>query len=128
MQLSLGTIEAGWTFTGWSPSLIDDKVTILGNTEVTATFSQEQYALTVVSAHAPVTKTPDLLTYTYGQEVQLSLGTIEAGWTFTGWSASLIDDKVTINGNTDVTATFNQDQYTLTVVSAHAPVTKNPDR
>ncbi len=58
--------------------------------------------------------------------MQLSLGTIEAGWTFTGWSASLIDDKVTINGNTEVTATFNQEEYALTVVSAHAPVTKNP--
>ena len=56
-----------------------------GNKTVTANFTQDAYTLTVISAHGPVTKDPDQPTYTYGTEVQLTMGTVDAGWTFTGW-------------------------------------------
>jgi VCBS repeat-containing protein len=119
--------DAGWTFTGWTPSLSANKVTITGDTTVTANFTQNEYTLTVNSAHGTVTKTPDQLTYHYGEEVTLSV-TADLGWTFTGWTPSLTANKVTITGDTTVTANFTQNEYTLTVNSAHGTVTKSPDK
>jgi uncharacterized repeat protein (TIGR02543 family) len=121
------TPEAGWTFTGWTPSLTDNRVTITGNTTVTANFTQDEYTLTVNSAHGTVTRTPDQPTYHYGDVVTLSIAP-EAGWTFTGWTPSLTSNQVTITGNTTVTANFTQDEYTLTVNSEHGTVTKSPDQ
>ncbi len=72
--------------------------------------TQDQYELTIVSAHAPVTKSPDQELYTYGTPVTLTLGTVESGWTFTGWSANVIAGVVTMNADTTVTASFTQDQ------------------
>ncbi len=121
------TADPGWTFTGWTPSLTGNKVTINGNTTVTANYSQNEYTLTIVSDHGTVTKNPDKLTYLYGEEVTLSAAA-DPGWTFTGWTPSLTGNKVTINGNTTVTANYSQDEYTLTVVSDHGTVTKSPDK
>ena len=121
------TAEPGWTFTGWTPALTDNKVTITGNTSVTANYSQDAYTLTVTSAHGTVTKSPEQTTYRYGDVVTLS-ATAEPGWTFTGWTPALTDNKVTITGNTSVTANYSQDAYTLTVVSAHGTVTKSPEQ
>ncbi len=81
------------------------------DTTVTASFTQDQYELTIVSAHAPVTKSPDQELYTYGTPVTLTLGTVESGWTFTGWSGNVIAGVVTMNADTTVTASFTQDQY-----------------
>ncbi len=128
VTLTMGTVADGWTFTGWSSNVVDNKVTITADTTVTAAFTQNTYTLTVVSDHAPVTKSPDQETYTYGQEVTLTMGTVADGWTFTGWSSNVVDNKVTITADTTVTAAFTQDTYTLTVVSDHAPVTKSPDQ
>ena len=64
-----------------------------------------------------MSKVPDQTTYTYNQTVVLTMGTVDAGWTFTGWSgagATGIDPcTVTITGNTTVTANFTQDEYSL---------------
>ncbi len=128
VTLTLGTVESGWTFTGWSGNVIAGVVTMNADTTVTASFTQDQYELTIVSAHAPVTKSPDQELYTYGTPVTLTLGTVESGWTFTGWSGNVIAGVVTMNADTTVTASFTQDQYELTIVSAHAPVTKSPDQ
>ena len=114
------------TFTGWTPSLTDDKVTINGNTTVTANFTQDEYTLTIVSAHGTVTKDPEQATYHYGDKVTLSMAADR--WTFTDWTPALTDNKVTISGNTTVTANFTQDEYTLTIVSAHGTVTKDPEQ
>ena len=121
------TADPGWTFTGWTPSLTGNKVTINGNTTVTANYSQNEYTLTIVSNHGTVTKSPDKLTYLYGEEVTLSAAA-DPGWTFTGWTPSLTGNKVTINGNITVTANYSQNEYTLTIVSDHGMVTKSPDK
>ena len=79
-----------------------------GNCYVTATFTQAEYTLTIVSAHGSVTKTPDQFTYHYGDSVTL-VATADAGWTFTGFSSP---SPVTINGDTTITANYTQDEYT----------------
>jgi len=59
--------------------------------------------------------------------------TAEAGWTFTGWSGDLssTDNPATfaIVGNTSISATFAQDEYTLTVdTDGDGSVTVEPDQ
>ena len=136
VDLSMGAVDPGWTFTGWSgggcTGTAPCTVTMNADTIVTANFTQDAYTLTVVSAHGPVTKDPDQPTYTFGTEVDLSMGAVDPGWTFTGWSGGgctgTAPCTVTMNADTIVTANFTQDAYTLTVVSAHGPVTKDPDQ
>jgi len=121
------TPAAGWTFTGWTPTLTNNQVTITGNTSVTANYTQNEYTLTIVSAHGTVTKTPNQTTYHYGDVVTLS-ATAAAGWTFTNWTPTLTGNQVTITGNMTVTANYTQNEYTLTIVSEHGTVTKTPNQ
>lgn len=121
------TPEPGWTFTGWTPSLANDQVTITGDTTVTANYTQDNYTLTINSDHGTVTKSPDQSTYHYGDAVTLSV-TPEPGWIFTGWTPSLTDNQVTITGDTIVTANYTQNEYDLAITTEHGVVTKNPDQ
>ena len=67
-------------------------------------------------------KSPDQPTYHYGEVVTLSV-TPEAGWTFTGWTPSLVDNQVTITGNMTITANYIQKIYLpLIMGSGGAPM------
>ena len=61
---------------------------------------------------------PDQDTYVYGDEVTLT-ATAASGWVFSGWSGDASGTNsvttVTIEGDTAVTATFEQEAYTLDV-------------
>jgi hypothetical protein len=86
---------------------------------VTATFTQNAYTLAIsLSGQGSVSKSPDQATYTWGTNVTLTANG-KIGWAFASWSggASGTVNPVIVNitGNTGVTATFNQIQYTLTV-------------
>ena len=128
VTLGMTAVDPGWTFTGWTPALPDNEITITGNTTVTANFTQNEYTLNVVSADGTPTKTPDQATYLYGDVVTLGMTAVDPGWTFTGWTPALPDNEITITGNTTVTANFTQNEYTLNVVSAHGTPTKTPDQ
>jgi hypothetical protein len=125
--------EAGWSFTSWSGGLTGSSnpafVTIQGNTSVTADYTQNEYTLTVTSAHGTVTKNPEQATYHYGDVVELT-ATPSTGWSFDYWSGGLTGSlnpaSVTISGNTSVTANYAEIEYSLTVTSAHGTVTKMP--
>ena len=95
-----------------------------GNRTVTATFTQDEYTLTIVSAHGTVTKTPDQLTYHYGDSVTL-VATADAGWTFTGFSSP---SPVTINGDTTIDCELRQDEDTLTLTTVGNGTVKEPDQ
>jgi uncharacterized repeat protein (TIGR02543 family) len=105
--------DPGWTFTGWSECSGTDpcSVTMTGDKTVTATFTQDEYTLEVVSEHGTVTKSPEQTTYHYGDVVQLE-AVPDADWEFTGWSggASGMDNpiSVTIQGNTSITASYGE--------------------
>ncbi len=62
-------------------------------------------------------KEPDQTTYTYGTEVLLTMGVVDAGWTFTGWSGGgcigIDPCTVTMNADTTVTANFALNTFTL---------------
>ncbi len=113
----------GWSFSGWSGDLSGSAnpaaITMDGNKTVTATFTQNQYTLTLnIVGNGSVTKVPNQSTYTYGTVVTLT-PVPATGWIFSSWSGDLsgsgVPGSVTINGHKVVTATFIQIEYSLTV-------------
>ena len=102
------TPDPGWSFGSWSANAAGGSVTIHSNTTVTATFTQDEYSLTINKVgNGTVTKVPDQATYHYGDVVALTAAADE-GWSFVSWSANVVGGDVTINANTTVTATFRQ--------------------
>ena len=121
------TTAPGYTFLTWSATggTTFDSATsastnahIVGADTITATFTQNQYSLTIslVGTGCSVTQTPNQATYTYGSSVQLT-PVAAVGWTFSGWSGALTGSanpgSVTITDNAQVTATFTQNKYLL---------------
>ena len=131
------TASVGWTFAGWSGDAFGTvnptSVTMNADKSVTATFTQNQYTLTVtVIGSGSVSKSPSQATYTWGTNVTLN-ATAGVGWTFAGWSVDVSGSAnpttVNMTGNKAVTATFTQDQYTLTVtVIGGGSVSKSPSQ
>ena len=120
------TASPGYTFTGWSGATVtDNKVTIQGNTSITATFTPvapDEYTLSVVVnplGKGSVDIKPLKATYQYGEKVTLT-ALANPGWTFTGWSGDVISTAnpliITMDGNKNITANFTQNVYTLTVL------------
>ena len=44
VTLGMTAVDPGWTFTGWTPALPDNEITITGNTTVTANFTENNTA------------------------------------------------------------------------------------
>ncbi len=111
----------GWTFANWSGDLSGNtnpnSITMNSEKAVTATFTRDQYILTVnVIGQGSISKNPDQPNYTYGQQVTLT-PTLAAGWTFSSWSGACSGNGtciVTMDGNKSVTASFTRIEYTLT--------------
>lgn len=131
------TASPGWSFAAWSGDLSGTDnpaaITMDGNEVVTATFTRDEYTLTVgVEGEGIASKDPQRETYFHGDVVTLT-ATADPGWSFAGWSGDLSGmdnpETITMDGNKDVTATFNEDQYTLTVnVAGQGSVNREPDR
>ena len=70
-------------------------------------FEYGSFTLTVtVMGNGSVAKNPDKVGYIFGEVVTLT-ATANPGWSFSGWSgATVTDNKLTIAGNTTVTANF----------------------
>jgi uncharacterized repeat protein (TIGR02543 family) len=122
----------GWTFSGWSGDLTGESnpatITMDGNKTVTATFTQNQYTLTMnYVGNGFVTKLPNQATYTYGTIVNLT-AQADDGWTFSGWSgdASGFDrtTSVIMNSDATVTATFTEN----TPPQVYLFLNMNPDQ
>ena len=123
--------DLGYHFVNWSDGSTANPrtdINVTGNVTVTASFTANTYTLEVtVVGNGAVTKEPDKTSYLDGEEVTLT-ATPEEGWSFGSWSENVFDGKVTIHGNTTVTASFTQNEYTLTINSNHGTVVKSPDQ
>jgi uncharacterized repeat protein (TIGR02543 family) len=114
----------GWQFSGWSGDAAgtanSTSITMTSNKIVTATFTQIEYNLTVITigAGCSVTKTPNKTTYHYGDVVTLT-PIAGAGYTFANWMGHLTGNSnpaiISINGSKLVVANFVQFNYTLDV-------------
>lgn len=145
---------ADWTFAGWSGDITEAGatalVTMTESKEVTATFTNTTpYAVNVnvVSQKADgsdggdaggaVTRNPSKPTYLFGEEVELTAAPTP-GWSFMGWSGDWegveLAATVPVTGNMDITATFDQDEYTVETlvinegVGAGGAITVEPDK
>jgi FlaG/FlaF family flagellin (archaellin) len=115
------TAQTGYTFNQWestgSITFVDagsasTTATVSGAGTITATFTQDEYTLTVnVDGSGSVTKNPNQATYHYGDSVTLTANP-GTGYHFTEWSGDLSGstnpETIVINGNTAVTATFEE--------------------
>ncbi len=116
-----------WTFAGWGGALTGSElvktITMTRSESVTATFTNSTlYTMNVNVASqgdgvgGTVTKTPDLAGYAYGTNVTL-VATPTPGWSFVGWSGDYTGTEpqavVPVTGNMNITATFDQDEYTV---------------
>jgi hypothetical protein len=119
------TAESGWTFAAWSGDVTSGGnplvITVTGDAAITATFSRDEYTLTVnrpPEAGGSVQVAPEQPTYHYGEVVTLT-ATSSVGWSFVVWSGALrgtdSQGAYTVAGNTVATATFAAAEYTLNV-------------
>src|SRR5690625_1021146 len=119
--------DHGWYFSHWEGDLESEEnpeaITVEGETEVTAVFERLDFPLTInIEGEGTVTqqivpaKTTD---YTYETVIELT-ATPETGWTFVRWEDDLEGNEnpidITIDDEKEVTAVFEENQYTLTVV------------
>jgi len=100
---------------------------------VESTPTPDEYTLTInIVGNGSVAKSPDQATYLDGDAVQLT-ATADPGWSFDSWSGDLTGntnpDTITMDGDKSVTATFAQDEYTLTInIVGNGSVAKSPDQ
>ena len=106
----------GWSFDSWSGDLAGstnpETITMDDDKSVIATFTQDQYTLTIDTVgNGSVAKNPDSATYTHGETVELT-ATAEPGWSFDSWSSDLAGstnpETITMDGDKSVIATFTQ--------------------
>jgi len=128
-----------WTFSAWSGDFSGsnnpDTITMDANKTVTATFTEDQNHVTLTintDGSGSVTKTPDQATFTYGTIVDVN-AIADPGWTFDSWSGDLTGstnpNSITMDDNKSITATFTEDQYTLTInTDGNGSVTKDPNQ
>jgi uncharacterized repeat protein (TIGR02543 family) len=137
----IATPDPGYHFVNWTGDTanvanVNDAsttVTMHGNYTITANFAQNEYTLTINTVGSgTVTRNPDQATYHYGDIVQLTASP-DTGWSFSAWSGDLSGSvnpsNIVINDNKTVTATFIQNEYTLTINTVGSgTVTRNPDQ
>ncbi len=112
----------GWTFASWSGGATGTSnpvtITITDNTSVTATFTQDVYSLTVNTVGGGLVNLNYTGPYYYGDVVELT-AVPSIGWSFGSWSGDLSGsvnpETILIDGDKSVTATFTQNEYSLTV-------------
>ena len=104
----------GWSFDDWTgpdaSEIVGDKITMIKDMEVTATFTEDQYTLdiTIVGAGCSVGVNP-AGPYIHGIVVTLT-PVPDVGWVFGAWSGpdvgEIVGDKITMTKDMEVTATF----------------------
>ena len=106
--------DIGWSFASWSGDISGDNnseiITMYGDKNVTAYFTQDQYILNItIVGLGSVSKIPDQINYTYGTNVILTANP-GTRYKFYNWSGDITGNNKTeiINMTSDkfITATF----------------------
>jgi hypothetical protein len=114
----------GWAFSKWIGSLtgVDPNPTIVfkSDKKITAVF-EEMYELTInIDGGGDVTTNPEKAFYFNGDEITLQ-AVANPGWKFKEWSGDLVgtnpNPTIIVTKDTQITAVFEQKQYTLTVTT-----------
>ncbi|MBQ7210231.1 MAG: InlB B-repeat-containing protein, partial [Paludibacteraceae bacterium] len=115
----VATPATGYHFVAWSDGVetAERTIKVEDNITLTATFASNDYTLTLsVEGEGTVMGAG---TYKYGEQVEISAQAAE-GYTFVGWSDEVTDAvrTITIEGDLELTARFEQITYTLTLLSS----------
>ena len=110
------TADAGWSFDSWIGDVADTSspsttVTMDATKTVTATFTQDQYTLTINTVGSGTVDQVPTPPYYQGDNTVVTLtANPAAGWSFSAWSVDLIGTvspaDITMDGDKMVTATF----------------------
>ncbi len=122
------TADPGWTFNDWSGDVISTtnpvQITMDANKVVTATFTQDEYTLTLLTNGDGTAAADPVGPYNYGEVITLT-ATADPGWSFTDWSGDVISTtnpvQITMDANKVVTATFADNTPPNTTITAHPP-------
>ncbi len=130
------TAAPGWTFAGWSGDTTATTnplvIPAIGNRAYVATFTHDEYTLTVNATNGSVSKDPDSTSYHYGTTVSLT-ATPATGYHFVSWSGAATGSSnpvvVTMDQSKSVTANFAINQYAVDVSTVgNGSATKTPDQ
>lgn len=135
------TANAGYQFANWggdaNGTSLSITITMNANKSVTANFTANQYTLTLTTnptASGSIIKSPNKLSYTYGEQVTLTAAA-NSGYSFANWSGDAsgtsLSVSVTMNANKNVVANFLAAQYTLNILidpEDAGTVSKTPDK
>ena len=127
--------DTGYTFVGWSGDTTgrDNPVElVIGEVNnLTANFEIKTYSLTVDEINCKVEKKPNKEKYQYGDMVQLSVS-IDSGYSFIGWSGDTNSTAAVLTIKIDtaktITATAQQDSFTIITECANGTVTIHPQK
>lgn len=117
------TASPGYAFSNWSGDGVNGTgntrvVIVTSNMVVTATFTQDEYALTVTIVGNGSVNLNSTGPFYYGTVVEATAAPA-LGWTFESWNGDLSGSTnptmITIDGNKAAMATFTQNTYTLAV-------------
>jgi uncharacterized repeat protein (TIGR02543 family) len=105
--------DLGWMFTGWSVDLTGsnnpETITMDDHKTVTATFTHQEYTLTVNVEGNGIVNLNASAPFVYGDVVELAAAA-DSGWNFSGWSEDLSGSTnpeiIFIYGNKIINATF----------------------
>ncbi|MGW8315586.1 MAG: InlB B-repeat-containing protein, partial [Bacteroidales bacterium] len=120
--------DPGWTFDSWSGGLTgsDDPASITMNSDVTvtATFTQDEYSLTLTNDGHGTASADHAGPYIYNESIELT-ATPNTGYSFTGWTGNFNSTAnpatFNITQNSTVQANFTLLQYALTVQTDGTP-------
>ncbi|MBO7572132.1 MAG: DUF2436 domain-containing protein, partial [Bacteroidales bacterium] len=119
VQISANPIEH-YHFVSWNDGNTDNPrtITVTEDANYTATFTIDQFTITVDSNNENMGTTSGSGTYNYGEEIQISATPAEH-YHFVSWNDGNTDNPrtITVTENASYTATFAIDQFTITVVS-----------
>ncbi len=127
--------DVGWSFSGWGVdlwgSITHETIMMDGDKVVIATFTPNQYSLSVNVVGSGSVSRNNPGPYVYGDVVELT-AVPDVGWSFSGWGGNLSGSanptSITMDGEKTINATFTQDMYSLTVnMVGSGDVIKIPD-
>ncbi|MDR2591935.1 MAG: InlB B-repeat-containing protein [Chitinispirillales bacterium] len=136
------TPDPGYSFLGWSGAATGMTnpltITMDENMVLAANFDPNKYTLTTnvsssVGVGGSISRNPDKVYYDYGDIVTVT-ATATSCYTFTGWLSGSTSPSVTItmDGNKELTAKFQQNTYTLTTSvspsSSYGSVSRSPNQ
>ena len=119
------TPNAGYSFGAWTGDCAGEpnpcQLTMDGAKSVSATFTQNEYALTITQASGGTISALPAGPYHLNDEVTVT-ATPNAGYSFGAWTGDCAGQRnpcrLTMDGAKSVSATFTQNEYALTITQA----------